>query len=212
MVRGAKKGQNRFKNAQQALIKERESRIKEAVVPKVKTLLDLTYFKSKTKFQELCAEVFNQDLPVNMKKITRKTIGSEPYWNTLGVLYYSRYTEGNETNLEKLKKSALDSFKASQEKEDKDRQVSMLTAQNEALKKALGEAKLIQRAPSNNDSNESLKDDIDNLICVIDFLIKATDGIVKVDHSNNTITNFADDLNGTLSAKLSKTYFKHIGG
>ncbi len=61
--KGAKKGENRFKSSQEAKVKARLERVKEVVLPKIMAILDFTHFKNKTKFQEMCAEIFNENLP-----------------------------------------------------------------------------------------------------------------------------------------------------
>jgi hypothetical protein len=211
MTKGAKKGENRFKTSQEARIQARLQRIQEIVIPKMKSYLDLIHFKNKTKFQEMCAEVFNEDLPVNMKVISRRTIANSPYWNELGPIYYLHYGDDQHSDLETIKAKALNSFSDMEKREELEREISNLTIQNEALIKAIGEAKLSSKSIEDSNSLQKLKQDLDDLICVIDFLVKATEGIVVVDKENNTIINMADDLHGKLPSQFAKTYFKHIG-
>ena len=209
--KGAKKGENRFKSSQEAKVKARLERVKEVVLPKIMAILDFTHFKNKTKFQEMCAEIFNENLPTNMNRISRRTIANKPYWYELGSVYYEHYSNGKNDDLEKIKTKALTSYHNAEIKEGIEQKIKHLTFQNEALTKALGEAKLSKKNIETEESLEKLKQDIDDLICVIDFLIKATDGIVEVDKENYTIINMADDLNGKLPKQFAKVYFKHLG-
>lgn len=211
MKKGAKKGENRFKASQEAKIAARVQRIEDIVVPKMKTYLDLVHFNNKTKFQELCANTFNEDLPVNMKRISRRTIATSPYWGKLGALYYSHYAEDGSISLKDVKNKALTSFSEIKKTEELEQEIANLTAQNGALIKAIGEAKLSPRSIQNKSDSEKLQTDIDNLICVIDFLIKASDGIVEIDQTQKTITNLADDLHGKLPSMFANTYFKYVG-
>lgn len=212
MGKGAKKGENRFKASQSANIQARLQRIRGVVIPRMKTYLDLTHFKNKTKFQEMCVTVFNEDLPVNMKQITRRTIANSPYWKELGPIFYKHYDNGPQNDLEAIKEKALNSFSEIEKRESLEQEISNLTLQNEALAKAIGEAKLSPKTLGDNGSAQQLKADINDLICVIDFLIKASEGIVIVNREDRSITNLADDLQGDLSSKFAKTYFKHVVG
>lgn len=209
MGKGAKKGENRFKNSQEAKIQARLQRIHEIVIPKVKSYLDLIHFKNKTKFQEMCAEIFNEDLPVNMKVISRRTIANRPYWNEVGPIYYRHYGDDHHSDLEIIKTKALNSFSEMEKRANLEREISNLTLQNEALIKAVGEAKLSSKNIEGSNSLQELKQDLYDLICVIDFLVKATEGIVVIDREKNIIINMADDLDGKLPSRISKAYFKH---
>ena len=64
MPKGAKKGENRFKEAQVAAVEARVSRFEEHVVPRMKTICDHSDIPNKTTFQKLCMDVFNDDLPI----------------------------------------------------------------------------------------------------------------------------------------------------
>ena len=211
MSKGAKKGENRFKASQKAKIAARVQRIEDVVVPAMKTYLDLVHFNNKTKFQELCANTFNKDLPVNMSGISRRTIANAPYWEKLGTIYYSHYEDDGNVSLKDVKNKALTSFSEIKKAEKLEQEIANLTAQNGALIKAIGEAKLSPKLIQNGKGSENLQIDIDHLICVIDFLIKASDGIVEIDKTQKTITNLADDLHGKLSSIFANTYFKHVG-
>ena len=82
-----KKGKTVFKGAQTAAVEARVSRFQEHVAPKMKTFCDYSYIPNKTTFQKLCMDVFNEDLPVNMKKITHRAIANNAkYWNIVGVI------------------------------------------------------------------------------------------------------------------------------
>ncbi len=53
---------------------------------------------------------------------------------------------------------------------------------------------------------------VNNLIATIDFLVKATEGIVDINKEKRSITNLALDINGVLSKSISSTYFDILEG
>ncbi|MBI6750752.1 hypothetical protein [Pseudomonas syringae] len=92
MSKGAKPGQNRFARSQKRHIDYRVSRIKEEVIPKLKSFVGKTSFDGVTPFSRFCAELYNADLPVNEKKIGYRTlVQSTEYWKLIGPIYFKHW-------------------------------------------------------------------------------------------------------------------------
>ncbi|HIF9209133.1 TPA: hypothetical protein ACX6QM_002374 [Photobacterium damselae] len=211
MPKGARKGENRFKRTQDASIETRVLRFEEHVVPKMKAMCDLVHIPNKTAFQKICADFFNENLPVNMKEITHRTIATNTkYWSIVGVVYYSYYDSDGSKSLNDLKKEAIRKL-GDKEKVDKlEQERKSLTQENEALKAYIAKSKLQNKA-----SDEKIAIDheiVNNLIATIDFLITATEGIVDINKEERSITNLALDINGVLSKSISCTYFDILEG
>ncbi|WP_315919945.1 hypothetical protein [Vibrio fluvialis] len=108
MPKGAKKGENRFKASQIAEVESRVRRFEEHVVPKMKAMCDLVHIANKTAFQKICAQVFNENLPVNMKEITHRAIATNTkYWSIVGAVYHFYYDANNSKSLYDLKNEAV---------------------------------------------------------------------------------------------------------
>tara|TARA_R110001592_G_scaffold166457_2_gene401524 strand:+ start:10286 stop:10939 length:654 start_codon:yes stop_codon:yes gene_type:complete len=212
MTKGAKKGENRFLSSQNDKINSRIKRLNEIVSPKMKSMCESAYFPNKTAYQKMCAKVFNEDLPVNMECITHRTIATNAkYWQILGLIYHTYFDSENATNLASMKKNALNKLSAQEDMDKQKQENNRLSAEVNALKAYIAKAKLSQNplpVPNLKHKPES----INNLIATIDFLIKATDGIVEIDKKNRTITNLIDDINGLLSPQISNTYFQFLEG
>lgn len=211
MPKGAKKGENRFKGAQTAAVEARVSRFQEHVAPKMKTFCDYSYIPNKTTFQKLCMDVFNEDLPVNMKKITHRAIANNAkYWNIVGVIYYSHYDSDNAKSLNQIKKEAIVSLNNNEKLEALEQEVKQLRQENKALKTYISKNTFQLADP--NENSEPNHEMINNLIATIDFLIKATEGVVEIDKKERSITNLALDIHGVLSKSISCTYFDIMEG
>ncbi|EHH1049897.1 cell division protein ZapB [Vibrio parahaemolyticus] len=211
MPKGALKGENRFKASQKAGINGRVQRLKEVVVPKMKALCESVHFPNKTAFQKMCAEVFNENLPVNMKCITHRTLATNSaYWVIVGSVYHRYYNSDDSKSLNALRKEALDKLDTKEKIEELEQKNKQLTQENGALKRYIATSKYENKAPV--DETDVTYDDINNLIATIDFLVKATEGIVFVDKEKRTITNLALDIHGVLSKSISCTYFDILEG
>lgn len=212
MTRGAKKGENRFKDAQTRLVEERLHRIKNIVEPKIKAMCNITYFPNKTKFQKMCAQIFNEDIPKGMKKITQRTIATnQRYWLILGSIYHRYYNEEDSKSLKDMKRNALSKLTANEEIEDLRKTVVNLKIENQALKDCISKLKLNQKSVSCK-KHIGHSEDITNLVVIIDYLIKSTADIVVVNRNARTITNMANDINGLIPKKFTNTYFNIIEG
>lgn len=211
MPKGARKGENRFKGSQVAGVEARVEHLEDHVVPKVKAMCDLVYIPNKTAFQKMCAEVFNENLPVNMKGITHRAIASNPkYWSIVGAVYHSYYDSDDSKSLDDLKKEAVRKLGDKEKVEDLERERKLLTQENEALKAFIAKSKLQDKTPTENTAIDH--EVVNNLIATIDFLVKATEGIVDINKEKRSITNLALDINGVLSKSISSTYFDILEG
>jgi hypothetical protein len=212
MSRGAKKGDNRFKQTQIELTNSRIKRLKNVVAPKMKSMCESVYFPNKTSYQKMSANMFNENIPLNMQKITHRTIATNPeYWIILGTIYHTFFDSKNATSLAEMKKKALNKMEAQEDITETKKQIKNILIENNALKTFIAKSNLKQNQfPESN--TQHTNETINNLIATIDFLIKASDGVVEVDRNIRSITNLTDDLNGVLSSKISNTYFNILEG
>ncbi len=211
MTKGAKKGENRFKEAQTAAVEARVSRFEEHVAPRMKTICDYSYIPNKTTFQKLCVDVFNEDLPINMKKITHRAIATNAkYWNIVGVIYHSHYDSDNSKPLNELKKEAIISLNNKEEVESLEQKVKQLKQENKALNTYISRNTFQITDPNENTGPNH--EEVNNLIATINFLIKATEGVVEINKKERSITNLALDIHGVLSKSISSTYFDILEG
>lgn len=105
MSKGAKKGQNRFAGSQKLKRDYRISRIKDEVIPKLKSFVGKTSFDGVTPYSRFCAELYNDGLPVNEKKIGYRTlVQSTDYWTLLGPIFFKHWDAvgGMESKKDKL--------------------------------------------------------------------------------------------------------------
>lgn len=211
MSKGAKKGENRFKKSQDESVSFRINRLKDHVVPEIKAICDHTYIKNRTKFLKMCTIIFNNDLPVNEKKITHRTIDNNAkYWRIVGKVYHYYYDAKSVKTLESLKNEGVNKLKNIERLENIKAENNKLHEEINTLKKYIANYKIEK-------TTETTHSDIDlnlifNLISTIDFLINATDGVVEINKEDRTITNLALDINGTLSKSISSSYFDFIEG
>ncbi|MEZ8155150.1 hypothetical protein ACED66_02860 [Vibrio splendidus] len=211
MPKGAKKGENRFKGSQDANIRARVLRFEEHVVPRMKAMCDVVHIPNKTAFQKLCAETFNDNIPVNMKEITHRAIATnEKYWSIVGAVYHSYYDSDDSKPLSILKKEAVRKLGDKEKVEALEKERKLLTQENEALKAYIAKSKLQDKVPTESATIEH--EVVNHLIATIDFLITATEGIVEVNKEERSITNLALDINGALSKSISCTYFDILEG
>ncbi|MEZ8147716.1 hypothetical protein [Enterovibrio norvegicus] len=211
MPKGAKKGENRFKGTQDAGVELRIKHFEEYVVPKMKAMCDIVHFPNKTAFQKMCAKTFNESLPVNMKNITHRAIANNPrYWCIVGAVYHSYYRSDDSKPLDILKKDAVIKLGNIERIEGLEREKSSLKQENSALKAFIVKNDIQEKKPAQNTliSHEVVND----LIAIIDFLVKATEGVVDINKEERSITNLALDINSTLSKSISCTYFDVLEG
>ncbi|HCG8135417.1 TPA: hypothetical protein NKA48_002541 [Vibrio parahaemolyticus] len=207
-TRGAKKGQNRFAKSQQDRVCSRLKRIKEIVCPKIRAICENTHFKNVTAFRKVCAELYNTGLPVTEKNISYRTLGNSPYWDELGAIYYSFYSDNKQPevismvrSLEKL--AEIDELKAEIKKKNKEIHcLSQAIVQNKSINPLAREKKTTE--PSN------YQDSIDNLVATINWLIKRSEDIIIIDRKNRDIIDLSDDFNSSLDKKISKTFFDYL--
>lgn len=211
MTKGAKKGENRFKNSQTTTVEARAIRFEEYVVPKVKAICDYTYIPNKTAFQKLCSNIFNENLPINMKEITHRAIATNTkYWSIVGTVYHSYYNSDDSKSLDALKKEATRKLSDKNTLEALEQEQKQLTQENKALKTYIAKSKLQDKTPYENTGVDL--EVVNNLIATIDFLVKATEGVVDINKEGRSITNLALDINGVLSKSISSTYFDIVDG
>ncbi len=102
MSKGAKPGQNRFADTQKRHHDYRTTRIKDEVIPKLKAFVGKASFSGVTPFSRFCAELYNDGLPVNEKRIGYRTlVQNTEYWTLIGPIYYKHWDSSD--NMEQKK-------------------------------------------------------------------------------------------------------------
>lgn len=211
MARGVPKGENRFKASQDAKIAYRLNRIDSVVIPRLKTLSANVKISSINKYAKLVCDLYNDNLPINDKPLTVRTVTSnEEYWKKLGYVYHSYFAK--DTDKEEFKKQAI-AVLDTHELEDLKIRIETLESENKSLKTAF---KQISGTKDINliaeDENSSLIE-IDNLCRIIYALVEFSDGIIDVDADSGTIRNQADDLEkpeGMLPKETVKPYIEWL--
>ncbi|MCQ9186580.1 hypothetical protein KMT30_47600, partial [Streptomyces sp. IBSBF 2953] len=135
MSKGAKKGQNRFAGSQKLNRDYRISRIKDEVIPKLKSFVGKASFDGVTPYSRFCAELYNDGLPVNEKKIGYRTlVQSTDYWTLLGPIFFKHWDAAG--NMEP-KKDKLVGKLAVQRADQLQAETEKLRKEVEALRSAL---------------------------------------------------------------------------
>lgn len=195
MPKGAKKGENRFKGSQKQKKEFRLDRIINHVIPRLKTLIGRATFDGKTPFCKVCAEFFNEDLPVNEEKIGYRTFEQNPeYWDKVGTLYFQHWASGDElkTHQERVM-SALTAKESSSVREENKR----LKEENEALRAALrahGAKDRPHQIPTSNEEFSGKAADFDRVCRALDIVIESSDEIFEIHEDEMKITSNLDAL------------------
>ncbi|GGK02484.1 hypothetical protein [Pseudomonas matsuisoli] len=193
MTKGAKPGQNRFAGAQQRQQEFRANRIKEDVIPRLNAVAGKASFDGPTPFSRFCAELYNDGLPVNEKKIGYRTIvQSTEYWGLLKPIYYKHWGPSSDTEAKKDKMIAklavqrADLLQAELEKVKKD---------NDALRSALrshGASPTPQPVIKEIDPGYMAK--FDKTCRSLKLVLDASDGMFAVDIESKKISCTFNDL------------------
>ncbi|WP_460059453.1 hypothetical protein [Pseudomonas sp. S2_A05] len=193
MSKGAKPGQNRFAGSQKRNLDYRIGRIKEEVIPKLKAYAGKATFEGITPFSRFCAELYNEGLPVNEKKIGYRTfVQSSDYWALIGPLYY-RYWDFKDSM--GPRKDKLVGKLAAQRANDLQSEVERLQNEVEALRAALrlhGAAP--KPIPNEQDRDQSNLTKFDKTCRALKLVLDASDGMFSVDMQTKKITCAYNDL------------------
>lgn len=213
MARGAKAGENRFKGAQAALVNYRTTRIKEVVIPGLKTLSTHANIGSVNKFCHLAAELFNKDLPLNDKPISYRRLHTSPeYWKLLGPIYFRHFE----------KRKDLDDFKKDSKASNLSRKLKDIESENTKLKTELKAIKsflaanpeISNKSVQHQESTDSerLETDKEHLCKIINKLI-VDFGVIEVSIANGTMHNLANDnesIDGMFPKEIVKPYIEWL--
>nr|WP_297404057.1 hypothetical protein [uncultured Marinobacter sp.] len=195
MPKGAKKGENRFKGSQTKRQNFRLERIESHVIPRLKTLAGRTTFDGKTPFCMVCADIFNEDLPVNERKIGYRTFEqNSAYWSKVGTLYFQHWESDDELKPHQERvMNTLTTIESSRVKEENRR----LKEENEALRAALrahGAEERPHELPFSNEDSAEKAADFDRVCRALDIVIEASDEIFEVHEDEMKITSNLFDL------------------
>ncbi|QEY75061.1 hypothetical protein [Pseudomonas denitrificans (nom. rej.)] len=193
MTKGAKPGQNRFAASQKRKRDYRTARIKEEVIPKLKAFAGKTSFDGVTPFSRFCAELYNDGLPINEKKIGYRTlVQSDEYWALIGPIYYKYWDSSGEME---SKKDKLVGKLAVQRADNLQADVERLKAEAEALRAALrthGASPI--SLPDSNQIDHAFMEKFDKTCRALKLVLDASDGMFKVDMNAKKITCAFNDL------------------
>jgi len=213
MPRGAKKGENRFSEAQTKKQSFRIKRIKTHVIPRLKALSGKVSINGQTPFCKLCADIFNEDLPVNEARIGYRTLEQNAkYWEILGATYYTYWgTDAEVSAHRKRVMGALTTIEANKLKEENKR----LSQENEALRAALrahGAEEKPQSLPSTPSGSDKTAD-FDRVCRALKTVIDASEEIFEVNEDELKITSNLTDLNpneGLVPKALAKPFIRWL--
>jgi hypothetical protein len=198
MSKGAKPGQNRFAGAQKRLQDYRVKRIKDEVIPKLKSYAGKITFDGITPFSKFCAELYNTELPVNEKQMGYRTfVQSNEYWKQVGPIYYKYWDASGSTE---QKKQKLIGKLAVKRADTLQADLERLKQENEALRAALRAhgAKTTSSAQpkltsANSDENEYMLK-FDKTCRALKLVLDATEGTITAQIDEGKITCAFDDL------------------
>lgn len=214
MPKGAKKGENRFIGTQTKSKQFRLNRIDEVVVPKLNTLVGKVKFEGKTPFCKVCAEYFNENLPVNESKIGYRTFEQNlEYWEKVGAVYFRYWASDPELHEHRERvQAALMAKESSNLKEQNKR----LTQENEALRAALRAhgAEAASPKPTSDAPRSSVEaDDFDRVCRALKLVIDASEEIFELDKDEMQIISNLTDLNpkgGLVPKSLAEPFFEWL--
>lgn len=193
MSKGAKPGQNRFAGAQKRHRDYRITRIKEEVVPKLKSFVGKASFNGVTPFSRFCAELYNDGLPVNEKNIGYRTlVQSTEYWTLIGPIYYKYWDSSG--NMESQKDKLVGQLAV--------QRANRLQTELERLKKEILALQAALRChgasltplPDSKHSDQDFITKFDKTCRVLKLVLDTSDGMFTVDTDTTKISCAYNDL------------------
>lgn len=193
MSKGAKPGQNRFAGSQKRHVEYRVSRIKEEVIPKLKSFVGKTSFDGVTPFSRFCAELYNSDLPVNEKKIGYRTlVQSTEYWKLIGPIYFKHWDSSGSME---SKKDKLVGKLAVQRADQLQAETDRLRKEIEALRSAFRSHGVSPTAlPDSQHVDQGFMEKFDKTCRALKLVLDASEGMFTVDMDAVKISCKFNDL------------------
>jgi hypothetical protein len=193
MSKGAKPGQNRFAGSQKRHLEYRISRIKEEVIPKLKSFVGKTSFDGITPFSRFCAELYNADLPVNEKKIGYRTlVQSTEYWKLIGPIYFKHWDSSGSME---SKKDKLVGKLAVQRADLLQAETDRLRKEIEALRSAFRSHSVSPTAlPDSQHVDQGFMEKFDKTCRALKLVLDASQGMFTVDMEAVKISCKFNDL------------------
>ncbi|HGM4964635.1 TPA: hypothetical protein ACKP0L_002941 [Pseudomonas putida] len=193
MSKGAKKGQNRFAGSQQRNRDYRITRIKEEVIPKLKAFVGKTSFDGITPYSRFCAELYNDGLPVNEKKIGYRTlVQSTDYWALIGPIFYKHWDSAG--NMESKKEKLVGKL-AVQRADQLQAEAERLRKEVEALRSALRSHGASPVAlPDTKNVDQGFMAKFDKTCRALKLVLNKSDGMFTIDIHTKRICCTFDDL------------------
>jgi hypothetical protein len=198
MSRGAKKGENRFSGSQEKRQNFRIERIKSHVIPKLKALAGKVSINGQTPFCKLCASIYNENLPVNEKRVGYRTFEQNTkYWEIVGTTYYTYW--GSDDDITAHRKRVMDALTAKESsrlKEENKRLKQKIDALRAALK-AHGAEDKPRALPSEDHPKTDKTADFDRVCRALKLVIDSSEDIFDVHEEEMKITCNLYDLEPT---------------
>lgn len=193
MSKGAKKGQNRFAGSQKRHRDYRITRIKDEVIPKLKAFVGKTSFDGVTPYSRFCAELYNDGLPVNEKKIGYRTlVQSTDYWALIGPIFYKHWDSAGSME---SKKDKLVGKLAVQRADQLQAEAERLRKEVEALRSALRSHGASPAALTDTKRvDQGFMAKFDKTCRALKLVLDKSDGMFTIDIQTKKISCTFDDL------------------
>lgn len=213
MPKGAKKGENRFSCAQAERQNFRVKRIKTHVVPRLKALAGKVSINGQTPFCKLCADIYNEDLPVNEKKIGYRTLEQNmKYWEILGSIFNTYWRTNEKISVHRNRVlGALTAIESNGLKAENKR----LSQEVDALRAALrthGAEESPHSLPSDSPKVDKTAD-FDRVCRALMLVIDSSEEIFEIHEDEMKITCNLTDLNpdeGLVPKPLAEPFIKWL--
>jgi len=193
MSKGAKPGQNRFAGVQKRNLDFRLARLKDEVVPKLKCFVGKTSFDGITPFSRFCAELYNDGLPVNEKKISYRTlVQSTDYWTLIGPIFYKHWDASDSIE---AKKNKLVGTLAIRRADELRSQVERLNKEVNALRSALRNYGASPAPlPDAHHSDQAFMEKFDKTCRLLQLVLDGSDNMLTVDLEATKMSYAYNDL------------------
>lgn len=193
MSKGAKQGQNRFAEAQDRHRRFRITRIRDDVIPQLIAFTGKVSFDGTTPFSRFCAELYNDDLPINERPIGYRTlVQSTEYWSLLEPIY--RKHTSLSKNLDSKKEKFVAKL-ATQRAEKLTIEIEKLKRENQALRSILrnhGASEIT--LPRQEQGQNDFLSKFDKTCRALKLVLDASEGMFAVDSDAKKISCAYDDL------------------
>ena len=212
--RGAKKGENRFAPSQQKRQDLRIKRIRDEVLPRLKAMVGKVSFKGVTPFCKLCADIYNESLPVNEKQIGYRTFEQNPkYWEIIGTVYYRYWSADEDIDAHRKRVMIALTTKESSTVKEKNKRLKQEVDTLRAVLRAHGAEETTPSLPSADHPKTDIIADFDRVCRALKRVIDASEDIFEVHEKEMKITSNLYDLEpaeGLVPKSLAEPFIRWL--